>query len=126
MDINRLIKFIEHNSTAEELQMVLPISSGGQEEVVWRRADTSRPWGIRSMHAGASWWRYAAEQLAGALERRRVSLVALEKALVAIAQPLAGSSSLEVLRTGVRAVQPTVSARPDAGGHLRLLVHGPA
>ena len=124
VDINRLIKFIEKHSTAGELHMVVPISNGGHEEIVWRRADTGRPWAIRSMHAGASWWRYAADQLAGALERRSVCLSALEEELVAIAQPLARSGSLEALCALVSATPVASGRTPAQGSHLRLLVLG--
>lgn len=124
MDINRLIKFIEKHSTAGELHMVLPISNGGREEIVWRRADTGRPWAIRSMHAGASWWRYAADQLAGALERRCVCLSALEEELVAIAQPLARVGSLEALCAMISATPAAPGRSAAQGSNLRLLVLG--
>lgn len=81
MDIVGLLKFIENYCFDEQLYLVLPIKKGGEEELVWRRGEESRPWAIRARYEGASWWRYEAEKLPAALERRGISLEALEQEL---------------------------------------------
>lgn len=86
MDIVGMLKFVESYCFDEQLYMVLPISKGGEEELVWRRGEPSRPWAIRARYEGASWWRYEAEKLPAALERRGISLEALENELRATVQ----------------------------------------
>jgi len=82
VDIVGLLKFIETYCFDEQLYMVLPISNGGQEEIIWHRDEKNRPWSVRSRHEGASAWRYTAEKLPRALERRSVSMEAFEKELM--------------------------------------------
>ncbi|MFT4978449.1 MAG: hypothetical protein ACI8S6_004359 [Myxococcota bacterium] len=153
MDIIGLLKFIETYCFDEQLYIVLPLRNGSKEEVIWRRSEvsTGRPWSVRSSHEGANWWRFTAERLPGALERRSVSMEAFEQELVSTAMIHVTHASLLIRDArdllGDAAVESSVARfedfsrelsfairdsldLPDEGehverlprGHLRLLV----